>query len=428
MQQIATSIQSFPSDGGDPGAGTGGGGFGVTPIDDVNRFGVDGYDNIATPVPDVPAQDCAVPKKGDHCYTSIVWAMTKGIYEHPEWYPHITTKSQFTDFQRHLSTVESARCPPPCPDRPGCMTAKTGSSCANNVQWILSTGLKQHPSWFPGLNADMPFEGFQNHIHKQNSTICPTFACAPQPFKVVSLFCWAVVRSSGYELPLVKAQFAAKAGMFNCDDFAVVSDVDLGLQGVKTLHVHSTVVTGVSVSGTSPNAPLFIEAWRQIQADGRYRQHDWIAKVDPDTVLIPNRLRTQLSQGQQPHNPYPPPYAPSPGAGQWAPNCDKMRQWGKGWGGLWPMMFGSVELISRQALDNYWANEERCKGTYPNWMHMGEDRFMGLCLRMLHADEVFLKQGDGNCGSSNCGDGQFGAYHPRKDIGSWMGCWQQATR
>jgi len=371
---------------------------------------------------------CGMAKKGDKCYTNVVWAMTSGIRRNPSWYPGLTMKSTFEAFQRHIAdTTPESGCPKPCKIE-GCETAVWGTKCWSNVQWVLTNGIYAHPDWYPGLSSASPREAIQDNIRAKDSDICPKPACNAQPFTPVTLYCWAVVLPSGYELPLMRAQLARKAGMFQCDDYALISNRDLGMAGARTLVIPNVYVSGVSVSGTSPNAPIFVDALHKIKDEGRYQAHDWVIKVDPDTVLIPDRLRNQLQPENQPQNPYPPPYQPSPSAGTWVPNCDKMVNWGARWGGLWPMMFGSVEIFSRDALNNYFANEWSCKAAYPDWQRMGEDRFLGLCFRKLHARELFMKQGDGNCGPSYCGDGHSGAYHPRKDIGSWMQCWNQATR
>jgi len=370
--------------------------------------------------------DCGMAVKDDHCYKNVVWAMTTGIKKHPKWYKGLTQKSLFEDFQLHLHNSGNSTCPRPCKIE-GCETTSPGSECWENAQWAMSTGIKEHAKWYKGLSADSSMEDFQNHIHKDNATACPKKACNAQPFKAISFFCWSVVRSEGYELGLVKAQLEKKAGIFACEDYALVSDSPLDIKGVKVLQIGSTKVSGYTGDGTSPNAPVFVEAWHQIKADGRYRAHDWVIKVDPDTVLIAERLRTKLAPGQQPSDPYPPPFKAAPGAGQWVTNCDKMASWGKAWGDGWPMMYGSVEIISREAIDNYFANEEVCKGSFP-WQGMGEDAFMGLCLRKLKAGELFMKQGDGVCGGGMCTDENYQAYHPRKDITSWMQCWGEATR
>lgn len=238
-----------------------------------------------------------------------------------------------------------------------------------------------------------------------------------------------VVRPAGYELPLVKEQLARKAGTFACEEYALISERTLPIQGVDTIVVSTVSVSGATKDGTSPNAPIFVEAWQKIKEDGRYSRHDWIVKCDPDTVFLPARLKAKLAPGRQPPNPYPPPFQPAPGAGQWVTNCDKMKTWGQsGWGKGWPMMYGAVEIISREAIDNYYTHLGSCQARWPTWHTMGEDAFMGLCLRQLHAGELFIRQGDQMCTGGDCTDGSMDAFHPHKDIQSWMQCWDQATR
>ena len=42
-----------------------------------------------------------------------------------------------------------------------CKSAPQGSSCWNEVQWAMTDGIRQHPEWYPGLNANSPREQFQ---------------------------------------------------------------------------------------------------------------------------------------------------------------------------------------------------------------------------------------------------------------------------
>ena len=42
-----------------------------------------------------------------------------------------------------------------------CQSAPQGSSCWNEVQWAMTDGIRQHPEWYPGLNANSPREQFQ---------------------------------------------------------------------------------------------------------------------------------------------------------------------------------------------------------------------------------------------------------------------------
>eukprot|EP00438_Fugacium_kawagutii_P022907 Skav224169 [mRNA] locus=scaffold2007:357728:362942:+ [translate_table: standard] len=54
-----------------------------------------------------------------------------------------------------------------------CQTAKQGSSCWNEVQWAMSSGIHSHPEWYPGLTANSGREEFQELVHQNNPRKCP---------------------------------------------------------------------------------------------------------------------------------------------------------------------------------------------------------------------------------------------------------------
>jgi hypothetical protein len=373
------------------------------------------------------AEACGNAAQGDPCYKEVVWAMNQGFKQHPEWYDGLTQDSLFEDFQEHIHRYDATKCPPACPSPSSCKTATAGP-CFTAVHWAMTAGIVDHPEWYPGLASDSPLEKFQEHVHEYNSTLCPP-PCNPQPFKALSLFCWSVVRSA--EVALIRTQSEKSAGIFACNDYAIVSDQDLTFDGPRgpasALRISTTAASGWTKDGTSPNAPIFLNAWEQLRLDGRFQAHDYIVKLDPDTVFFPERLAAKLSPGGLPSNPYPPPYATPASSGVFVTNCDKMANWGAGWGNGWPMMYGSVEILSREALLTYFARLGECKGSMA-WQGMAEDAFMGLCLRQLKVGELFIKQGDNACSGGACTDPSFAAFHPYKDPGTWANCWNQATR
>ena len=53
-----------------------------------------------------------------------------------------------------------------------CQDAAQGSQCWNEVQWAMTSGIHQHPEWYPGLSANSPREQFQEVVH-QKSGKCP---------------------------------------------------------------------------------------------------------------------------------------------------------------------------------------------------------------------------------------------------------------
>merc|ERR1712217_2361 len=58
---------------------------------------------------------CHLATQGEQCYDDVQWAMTEGIYAHPEWYPGLSKDSAFSEFQAWLSGSEASSCKPPCP-------------------------------------------------------------------------------------------------------------------------------------------------------------------------------------------------------------------------------------------------------------------------------------------------------------------------
>lgn len=59
---------------------------------------------------------CHTAVESDECYGHVVWAMEKGIYSYPSWYPGLSPQSRFVDFQAsmHLSGHGFGTCPQPC--------------------------------------------------------------------------------------------------------------------------------------------------------------------------------------------------------------------------------------------------------------------------------------------------------------------------
>mmetsp|Transcript_115650 Transcript_115650/g.338265 ORF Transcript_115650/g.338265 Transcript_115650/m.338265 type:complete len:298 (-) Transcript_115650:40-933(-) len=129
-----------------------------------------------------------------------------------------------------------------------------------------------------------------------------------------SLFCFSVVRP-GPEAELLRLHLEVPM-LAGCDAYAVYSNVSMmelmGVQGAMVLqqigHGSSFVqaVNGsmdVGMEGypaenpktfSASNTPIFKQAWRALFATGARKRYDWVVKVDPDTILFPDRLRTIL--------------------------------------------------------------------------------------------------------------------------------------
>lgn len=226
-----------------------------------------------------------------------------------------------------------------------------------------------------------------------------------------SLYCFSIIRDTGYEPELVREQLPLGIGIFACDEYGLYStgSTELGedvFGPVATISFPGAEV-GTSKDGTAANTALFLNAWDAVNRDGRLWNHDFTVKVDPDAVLLPDRLRNHL----RPHT----------GSNVFVVNCNKP--------GMTPMMFGSVEVFSFQAMQTYFAGSMTCRGTLPidSW---GEDLFIGECLKTLGTSPLddFSMVQDGVCKGVWCQDPEAAAFHPFKTLEGWMDCYQQTQR
>jgi len=234
----------------------------------------------------------------------------------------------------------------------------------------------------------------------------------PRPWANPSLYCFHVMMVNSYEAGIVRfeAQKNGGVGIFSCeqyDVFAADGEAYLGdgpLGPIQTHHFQPAAISR-SVDGTAGNTDLFRNVWSAVNWIGRWKLTDWTIKVDPDAVLFPDRIRNN-------HLRY------HTGVAAYIVNCNKQMATG-------PMMFGSIEAISRQALEKYFANPNKC-----NWgSEFGEDRWFGGCLSSIGVQgaQDFGMVGDGVCKGANCGDGKA-AYHPFKNVYLWSQCYDQAMR
>jgi hypothetical protein len=234
----------------------------------------------------------------------------------------------------------------------------------------------------------------------------------------VSLFCFAVSRTTGYETDLMNLQATRRVGIFACDAHAVLSTDPLTLQdGTESLHFAPAPV-GQSKDGTSGNTKLFINAWSAIAQQGLGREQDFTVKVDPDAVLLPDRLRQHLR--------------PARGYMVYVRNCNKFPD-----SPNFPMMFGAIEILSRSALAAYFNGMARCESKLL-WQSWGEDLYLGRCLIYLgvRTGDDFKVMVDGLCDKGSyghtpvqisCVNNVAAAFHPVKTAAKWDACWKQAT-
>merc|ERR1712018_436024 len=146
------------------------------------------------------------------------------------------------------------------------------------------------------------------------------------------------------------------------------------------MHVAMAEIT-VSVDGTAGNAELFINCWNVIVQDGRWNNYAWTVKVDPDAVLLPDRLRQHL--------------APHELESVFVLNCNAYPDSPE-----FPMMYGSLEIFSWKAISSYGQNMWLCMRDMSEFIPLwGEDRFMKKCMDRIGVGAVqdFSVIGDDVC-------------------------------
>eukprot|EP00435_Cladocopium_sp_Y103_P044111 s784_g12.t1 len=125
--------------------------------------------------------------------------------------------------------------------------------------------------------------------------------------KGISLYCWALMMPFGYEAGLLLEQKRQGVGIFECDEWAVYSNQSMMADGSPfPFPVHE--VTGpngepislfVPLGGrwhTALNRDVFNQVWLKVVEVDHYRKHDWIVKVDPDSVFFPKRLKQVIGR------------------------------------------------------------------------------------------------------------------------------------
>lgn len=143
-----------------------------------------GHGHGTCPEPCAPSDSCHTAVEGDDCFGHVVWAITTGIHQYPQWYPGLSRSSTFVDFQNsmHLTGHGFGTCPVPCEiiaststnptadstttaQETDCRTALAGDECYGHVMWAMEVGIYQHPDWYPGLSSSSTFAEFQASMH-----------------------------------------------------------------------------------------------------------------------------------------------------------------------------------------------------------------------------------------------------------------------
>jgi len=246
-----------------------------------------------------------------------------------------------------------------------------------------------------------------------------------------SLLCWCIMMTVGnspmgwMEETLVKQQLDHSIGLFACNEWAVMTDDRLALNrwgahgfpkvpewtdkdaDITTWAIGSTQV-GTGAQTNPLNAMPFRTAWKALQGSKKIEHHDWVVKVDPDTVWFPTRLRFRLKT-----------YMPGHGKGGdniFLKNCQR-----------YDSMQGPIEVISQRAAINLQDNIQHCGGVWGT----PEDHFIVACLQQLGVPPV-MDAGllnDKYCdGYVDCSNTWKVAFHPHKNPARFMGCYNTSTK
>jgi hypothetical protein len=211
-----------------------------------------------------------------------------------------------------------------------------------------------------------------------------------------SLYCITVAKADSYEMKLVAKMEAEQVGIFKCDAHGVYHGVEAKL----------------GEWGSVSNVDVFIDVWNQVKEDGEYKSHDWVVKVDPDAVFLPDRLKMHI-QGLKADG--------DARQGLYLKNCDY----------LFGFM-GSLEVFTSTALDTYYKHAEDCSTYFGH--SGGEDFYMMTCFDALGVghmyDPTLLKDKYAyadhrpfNLTSvAHCKDDVAVAFHPHKTDERWMAC------
>lgn len=213
-----------------------------------------------------------------------------------------------------------------------------------------------------------------------------------------TLFCFTVVMPNTFEVALVGAQKKQKLGIFACDASAL-------FQAAASLHGKSIKLIAIP--------KVFHTIWKEVKEDKQYLDYDWTVKVEPDVVFIPDRLKDHLNKLKAPKKP-----------GIYVKNSHA--KWG---------FIGAVQVYSKEAMNTYFKNHKECS---KNMVTQSEDVYMMTCLDtagvrymlddMMLNDQQTLSYVMDMKDLSYCGDIRFAAYHPYKDLDTWMQCHDRSTQ
>jgi len=226
------------------------------------------------------------------------------------------------------------------------------------------------------------------------------------------LFCFAAMMPHGDELTLMRMLLERGESIFACDAYQVYSSEEVELSPGPPVRIAAQSVGSMHCEYGGPyhlalNTEIFVRIWNKVFADGRYRSNEWTAKVDPDAVFLPERLRENVKHSD-------------PAASVYLNNCDQ---------GL----HGPIEVLARGGMETFRGGMSKCVQELQNERgESGEDVFLRHCLGLLHVDRVddFKLLDETVCFYGDpvhrgCGSGKV-SFHPFKHPEEYFKCLREA--
>jgi hypothetical protein len=210
-----------------------------------------------------------------------------------------------------------------------------------------------------------------------------------------TLFCFMADLPGSEEVQLMQTAKDHGASIYACDEFAEFESWQSGVQE------WDTGAGGASLANTD----VFLNVWEQVKNHRGFLKADWTVKVDPDALVVPDRLRAHIAALNPPA--YRPIYIKNNGMDP-----------GLGNNGF----LGAIEVFSRQAVQIYLDNMDGCK--YAFGLATGEDGFLKGCMDALGAGymtDAGMFKPDFSPGA--CENAGQAAFHPLKEHSQWLCCY-----
>jgi hypothetical protein len=238
----------------------------------------------------------------------------------------------------------------------------------------------------------------------------------------VSLFCFSVMSSREWERDLVAFQLEAGAGIFACDRAVVFSDgpgqaLGRDAEGDDVAPWQLRPVAASSRTASWLNASVLARAFDELIRDeaGTVWAYDWLVKADLDTVFFPDRLRLHLADRGR--------------SAFYLLSCTPQRP-------ARSRLHGALEAFSRPAMELYLRGTARCgselgrPGRGEGALPRQEDAVMQQCLDLLGVEGLshHAVLADEECIPAPCSDNWRAAFHPYRDVSSWVGCWHWSNQ